>query len=88
MEEMIKEIISKFEGLDPILLKRLENAIGRNEAIPAIFRQGQDSFGEWYEVECPSCGEIMKFQRYSQIMFPHNYCYQCGQKLLKQKENE
>lgn len=83
MEEIIKQIADILESADELTKKRILNMLGRNEAMEVEYHQYQDSLGSIYTADCPNCGNNLKFERYSQFVAPYNYCYHCGQKLLK-----
>lgn len=86
MENKIREILEAFEDLDPIIAKRLINDLGRNDPVEIVYSEMVDHFGTIYVATCPSCGENLRFDRYSQIVQQFNYCYRCGQKLRKNSE--
>lgn len=89
MEEAIKKIVEDFAGqLDDNTRRKVLNMLTRNEEMLIEYSKSQDSLGVIYMADCPACGGSLKFQRYSDIVAPHNYCHHCGQKLLKQNEKE
>lgn len=88
MEELIKKIAEELNLQDSIETKRLLNMIGRNEAIPVEYAEIQDSFSNIYTTTCPTCGETLTFERFSQIARSYSFCYSCGQKLLKKEKNK
>ena len=86
MEEILKKIIDILDEADDNTKKRILNMLGRNEAMDVVYQTTNDSFGVIYHADCPSCGNNIHFERYSQISAPYNYCYHCGQKLTKKIE--
>lgn len=86
MEE-IKKILNNLEGVDPIILKRLEHLLLLDEAAEVEYQTYEDSFGRIYTATCPSCGEVLKFERYSQTAMAYSHCYRCGKKLHKKEQN-
>lgn len=87
MEEIIKKILEGTDT-DSIIVKQLINLLDKNTAVPATLISEIDSFSPIYKLECPCCGEILEFQKYSQVVNPFLYCYKCGKKLLKVEEKE
>lgn len=83
MEETLKRLIDVFEDADEETKQKVLHILSRNEAMEVVYTETSDSFGVIYVTDCPACGNNLKFERYSQVSAPYNYCYHCGQKLNK-----
>ena len=85
--ERIRLLLEEVEDIDPLEVRKILNMFDKNDPLDAVYKKIEDDYlGTLWLVECPSCGENLRFDRYSQIIQPYNFCYRCGQKLNKKDE--